>query len=106
MVAHPLGSNCSGELGVKAVPSLWCVPHLGVGRWSSGHGERRPVVLLRADRGAWLVWLSPIQLLELEDEADEWGPPGSDRCCGTRMSEMEREEQDRGSKDISRAHAD
>ena len=65
-----MGSSCSGELGVKAVPSLWCVPHPGAGRWSSGHGERRPVVLLRADGGAWFVWLSPIQVLELEDEAD------------------------------------
>jgi len=29
-------------------------------------------------------------LLELEDEADEWGPPGSDRSCRTRLSERER----------------
>jgi len=81
-----MGSSCSGELGVKAVPSLWCVPHPGAGRWSSGHGERHPVVLLRADGGAWPVWLSPIQVLELEDEAGEWGPPGSDKCCGTHLS--------------------
>jgi hypothetical protein len=50
--------------------------------------------------------LTRIQVLELEDEADEWSPPGSDRSCGNRLSEREREEQDRGSKDISRAHAD
>ena len=74
-----MGSSCSGELGVKAVPSLWCVPHLGAGRWSSGHGR-------------WSSSeLSPIQVLELEDEADEWGPPGSDRCRGTQLPGMERE---------------
>ena len=65
-----MGSSCSDELGVKAVPRLWCVPHPDARRWSSGHGERRPVVLLHADGGAWPVWLSPIQVLELEDEAD------------------------------------
>ena len=87
VVAHSLGSSCSGELGVKVVPSLWCVPHSGAGRWSSGK-------------------LSPIQVLELEDEADEWGPPRSDRCRGTQLSGMEREEQDRGSNNMSRAQAD
>jgi hypothetical protein len=35
--------------------------------------------------------LARIQVLELEDEADEWGPPGSDRSCGNRLSERERE---------------
>ncbi|CAD6262969.1 unnamed protein product [Miscanthus lutarioriparius] len=34
-----MGSCCSDELGVKAVPSLWCVPHPDAGRWSSGHGR-------------------------------------------------------------------
>jgi len=94
VVAHPLGSSCSGELGVKAMPSLWCVPHLGAGRWSSGHG--------RWSSGE----LSPIQVLKLEDEADEWGPPETDRCRGTQLSGMEREEQGRGSNDISRAQTD
>ena len=45
-------------------------------------------------------------LLEVEDEADEWGPPGSDRSCGTWLSERGREEPGRGSKDISRVYAD
>ena len=42
---------------------------------------------------------------EVGDEADEWDPPSSDRSYGTLPSEKEREEQGRGSKDISRAHA-
>ena len=33
------GSSGSGELAVKAVASLRCVPHPGVGRWTSGHGH-------------------------------------------------------------------
>ena len=98
VVAHPLGSSHGEQLlrraGVKAVPSLWCVPHLGAGRWSSGHG--------RWSSGE----LSPIQVLELEDKADEWGPPGSDRCRGTQLLGMERGEQGRGSNDISCAQAD
>ena len=89
-----MGSSCFDELGVKAVPSLWCVPHPGAGRWSSGHG--------RWSSGE----LSPIQVLKLEDEADEWGPPETDRCRGTQLSGMEREEQGRGSNDILRAQAD
>jgi len=27
---------------------------------------------------------------EVEDEADEWGPPGSERSCGTHLSEREK----------------
>ena len=51
-------------------------------------------------------FVSPIQALELEDEADEWSPPRSDKCRGTQLSRMEREEQGRGSNDISCAQAD
>jgi hypothetical protein len=31
---------------------------------------------------------------EVEDEADEWGPPGGERSCGTRLSERRRSWQD------------
>ena len=30
--------------------------------------------------------------LEVEDEADKWDPPGSDRSCGPLLSERGREE--------------
>jgi len=30
------------------------------------------------------------QLSEVEDEANEWGLPGSERRCGTQLSEKEK----------------
>jgi len=33
---------------------------------------------------------------EVDDEADEWGPPASERSCGTRLSEREKRGGDQG----------
>ena len=46
-------------------------------------------------------------LPKVEDEADEWDPLGSERICGTQLSERgERGTSQRGRKDISRDPAD
>ena len=37
-----------------------------------------------------------VSLPEVEDEADEWGLPGSERSCGTQLSEREKRGGDQG----------
>lgn len=37
-----------------------------------------------------------LDALEVDDEADRWGPPDSETSCGTQSSEVEREERGRG----------
>jgi len=32
----------------------------------------------------------------VEDDADDWDPPGSERSCGTQLSEREKREGDEG----------
>ena len=44
--------------------------------------------------------LAPIQALEVGDEADDWGPHGSERSCGAWLSKRKREKQGRGRKDF------
>ena len=43
------------------------------------------------------VLTSLLQVLEVGDEADELGPHGGERRCGTLSSEREREQQRKGS---------
>ena len=45
-------------------------------------------------------------VLEVEDESDKWGPPGSESICGAQLSEMERERQVRGREHISHHQTD
>jgi len=45
-------------------------------------------------------------LPKVEDEADEWDPLGSERICGTQLSEGGKRGLVRGRKDISRDPAD
>jgi hypothetical protein len=57
-------------------------------RGSPGHGCPRP------QRGRCLGGQSGLASLvpEVEDEADNWGPPRRERSCGTHLLERKREE--------------
>jgi len=51
---------------------------------AGGAGGSRSVMLVRTDQP------------EVEDKSDVWSPPGSERSCGTQLSEREKRERDQG----------
>jgi hypothetical protein len=65
--------------------------------------------MVSGSRGLWLptpLLCSALVGNEAGDEADEWVPPGGERSCETQLSEREREEESRGSDNISSTRAD
>ena len=51
---------------------------------AGGAGGSRAGVFVRTDQP------------EVEDKSDVWGPPGSERSCGTQLSEREKRGGDQG----------